>query len=78
MKQIFAVVPPMSKDIALSRPARAAMSRASSTPPAGPDSTSRTGWRRAVSTVVSPPPDVISSSGQPMPISASMPSRRAT
>ena len=36
-------------------------------PPAGPDSTSRIGKRRAVSTVVRPPRDIISSSGQAMP-----------
>ena len=32
-------------------------------PPAGPHSTRRTGKRRAVSTVVMPPEDIISSSG---------------
>ena len=37
------------------------------TPPAGPDSTRRIGKRAAVSSVVRPPPEVISSIGQSKP-----------
>ena len=40
------------------------MCRARITPPAGPLSTRRTGNRHAVSTVQTPPEDIISSSGQ--------------
>jgi hypothetical protein len=43
------------------------MQAAKIAPPAGPDSTSRTGKRMAVSLVVIPPPDVISSKGQRKP-----------
>jgi hypothetical protein len=43
------------------------MLRARITPPAGPLSTRRTGKRRAVSTVQTPPEDIISSSGQVAP-----------
>ena len=57
----------MSKDSTLSRPHCRAMSAAKIAPPAGPDSTSRTGKRIAVSTVVSPPPDSIRNSGQAKP-----------
>ena len=67
MKQIFAVVPPMSNDTTWSRPCWRAMQAAKIAPPAGPDSTSRTGKRIAVSAVVMPPPEVISSIGQRKP-----------
>ncbi len=71
---IFAVVPPISKESAFAMPFSAAMLRARITPPAGPDSTRRMGKAMAVSTVVTPPPDIISSSGQKTPRRAS-PSR---
>ena len=58
IRQIFAVVPPMSKDSTLLSPSRAAICAAKIAPPAGPDSTSRTGKRRAVSIEVTPPPEV--------------------
>ena len=41
-----------------------AISVAKIAPPAGPDSTKRTGNLIAVSSVVNPPPDVISKNGQ--------------
>jgi hypothetical protein len=71
-RQIFAVVPPMSKEIALSSPFARATTLASTAPPAGPDSTRRMGNCRAVSRSVSPPPEVISSVGQRKPRAASL------
>ena len=59
MRQIFAVVPPMSSENASERPHSRATWPARIAPPAGPDSTSRTGNRAAFSTVVTPPPDII-------------------
>ncbi len=67
MRQILAVVPPMSKETTWSRPFCRAMQAAKMAPPAGPDSTSRTGKRMAVSVLVMPPPEVISSIGQAKP-----------
>jgi hypothetical protein len=43
MRQIFAVVPQMSKENTFSRPQRRAMSAEKIAPPAGPLSTSRIG-----------------------------------
>jgi len=48
----------MSNETTLRSPARAATCAAKIAPPAGPDSTSRMGKRRAVSIEVSPPPEV--------------------
>ena len=45
-------------------------------PPAGPDSTRRIGKRRAVSMVVMPPEDMMSSSGQVEPSAFSPSSSR--
>ena len=59
MRQIFAVVPPMSRESASDSPHSRAAWAARIAPPAGPDSTSRMGNRAAFSTVVTPPPDVI-------------------
>ena len=51
-------------------PKRSAIQVDRITPPAGPDSTRRMGKRTAVSSVVRPPPEVISSTGQPKPAAA--------
>ena len=59
IRQILAVVPPMSKESTLFSPHSAATKLARMAPPAGPLSTSRMGKRRAVSKVVSPPPEVM-------------------
>ena len=59
IRQILAVVPPMSNDSTRSRPHSAATRAARMAPPAGPDSTSLIGNRRAVAGVVSPPPEVM-------------------
>ena len=71
IKQIFAVVPPMSNDTTWSSLFWRAMQAAKIAPPAGPDSTRRTGKRMAVSVAVMPPLDVISSIGQEKPARAS-------
>jgi hypothetical protein len=57
----------MSKASARRIPFSAERSCARMAPPAGPLSTSRTGKRRAVSTVVTPPEDIISSNGADAP-----------
>ena len=57
----------MSKDSTLSRPHCRASAAARIAPPAGPDSTSRIGNLRAVSSAASPPPEVIMNSGQATP-----------
>ena len=53
----LAVVPPMSNEIACGQPASSAISAAISAPAAGPDSSSRTGWRETVPTPATPPLD---------------------
>ena len=63
IRQIFAVVPPMSNDSTLSRPHCRAMVAEKIAPPAGPLSTRRIGKRQAVSIVVRPPPDIIRNTG---------------
>ena len=75
MRQILAVVPPMSYESTASRLCRAAMSAAKMAPPAGPDSTSRTGNRAALSTLMRPPPEWIRKTGQVAPASWSRCSR---
>ena len=70
MRQIFAVVPPMSNDSALASPKRWATRLAKMAPPAGPDSTNRMGNRAAVSMSVKPPPEVIIRNGHPKPRAA--------
>jgi hypothetical protein len=62
IRQILAVVPPMSKASTRGAPAARACWAAAAAPPAGPDSTSRIGTSQAVSTVQVPPLDSISSS----------------
>jgi hypothetical protein len=59
MMQNFAVVPPISNDTARSSPHWCATLQARTAPPAGPDSTNRTGYCLAVSRVVIPPAEVI-------------------
>jgi len=54
-----------------------AISLAKIAPPAGPDSTSRTGKRIAVSTAVNPPPDSIKKSGHMKPSRCNRVSRLA-
>ena len=63
ISEAFAVVPPMSNEIALSMPMRRASSRTPTTPAAGPDSMMCIGVAAAASAVVSPPFDCISKSG---------------
>ena len=75
IRQILAVVPPMSKDSTESRPQRRARSLAKMAPPAGPDSARRMGKRTAVSRVVMPPPESIMKRGQAKPMSSSVRSR---
>ena len=50
-------VPPMSKEMIWSKPLARAVAEAPTTPPAGPESTVRTGSRAAVERVVMPPLD---------------------
>ena len=59
IRQILAVVPPMSKDRMRRSPRSSAMRPARMAPPAGPDSTRRTGKRAAVSRLARLPPEVI-------------------
>jgi hypothetical protein len=59
IRQILAVVPPMSKDRTRFSPRSAAILAARIAPPAGPDSTRRIGNRLAVSRLASDPPEVI-------------------
>ena len=58
-RQIFAVVPPMSKATSSDTPQSPPKKAAPIAPPAGPDSISRTGNSVAVSTVAMPPEDSI-------------------
>jgi len=67
IRQIFAVVPPMSNDSTRGTSIPRAIVAARIAPPAGPLSTSRIGNRIAVAKVVKPPPDVINSKGQVNP-----------
>ena len=55
IEQVLAVVPPMSNVTTFSMPRVAASARAAITPATGPDSTLRTGKRRAVSRLNAPP-----------------------
>ena len=50
-------VPPMSKAMMFSNPLARAVAAAPTTPPAGPESTVRTGSRAAVASAVMPPED---------------------
>ncbi len=59
IRQILAVVPPMSKESTRLSPRSIATRPARIAPPAGPDSTSRTGMRTAVSRLARLPPEVI-------------------
>ena len=62
MRQILAVVPPMSKASTRAAPVARAWWAAAAAPPAGPDSTSRIGTSHAVSMVHVPPLESMSSS----------------
>ena len=73
IRQILAVVPPMSSESASASPQSRATWPASMTPPAGPDSTSRTGNLAAFSSVVSPPPDIIMKNGHVRPRAPRLP-----
>jgi hypothetical protein len=75
-RQIFAVVPPMSKDSAFATPCARAYPAAKIAPPAGPDSSNRTGCSIAVSTDMSPPPEWSMNTGAPIPASFSRATRR--
>ena len=77
IRQILAVVPPMSKDSTRSSPSSRAIAEAKTAPPAGPDSTRRMGWPAAVAMVTRLPPDVMSRQGQAKPRAASRASRSA-
>ena len=66
-----ALVPPMSSEIALGSPSRSATARAPITPAAGPDWQMRAGRSQAEETVISPPPEWLTSSS---PSSRSAPS----
>ena len=59
IRQILAVVPPMSKESTRVSPRSSAMRPARMAPPAGPDSTSRTGMATAVARLARLPPEVI-------------------
>ena len=71
----FAVVPPMSKAIALSMPSRCAIPSAATTPAAGPDSSANTGRSFASSAVITPPEDCMIESGARRARSPSSPVR---
>ena len=62
MTPTLAVVPPMSKVITRSTPSRDPIARHASTPAAGPDSMTLTGYSRARAGVVSPPLDCMTRS----------------
>ena len=68
----LAVVPPMSKAIALSIPSRCEIPSAATTPAAGPDSSANTGRSFESSAVITPPEDCMIESGA---LSRPMPSR---
>ena len=63
----FAVVPPMSKESTSPSPRVRAKCAARIAPPAGPDSTSRTGAATAVASVASPPLEVMRRNGHENP-----------
>ena len=63
----FAVVPPMSNEIAFAKPSRCATPSAATTPAAGPDSSASTGRRPASSAVITPPEDCMIVSGASIP-----------
>ena len=67
MSDAFAVVPPMSRVMTLSNPARAAKCRAPMTPAAGPHSTMRAGFSATASASRMPPLDCITISRPPIP-----------
>ena len=76
IRAILAVVPPMSNETIRSRRWVRARWAAKIAPPAGPDSISLTGKAAAASALIRPPPEWISSSGQPAPIRRSSDSSR--
>ena len=67
MSDALAVVPPMSRVMRLSNPARAAKCCAPITPAAGPHSTMRAGFSTTASASRMPPLDCITMSRPPMP-----------
>jgi hypothetical protein len=69
----LAVVPPMSKAIALPISRLPASDSAATTPAAGPDSSANTGRRAAASAVITPPDDCMIVSGAPIPRASSPP-----
>ena len=71
MRQLFAVVPPMSKHSSRSSPSRRANQLPASAPAAGPLSTSRIGALAASSAETTPPFDSIISTEPPNPSAAS-------
>jgi len=71
MRLIFAVVPPMSKATASGRPISDAIPPAKIAPAAGPDSSKRTGKRRATSGVARVPEESNRRNFPPAPCSAS-------
>ena len=63
----FAVVPPMSNEITLPRPAERAMSAQAMTPAAGPDSTRNAGFCAAAAADIVPPFDCMMCKGPVTP-----------
>ena len=68
ISEAFAVVPPMSNEIALSMPIRRVNACTPTTPAAGPDSMMCIGVTAAALAVVSPPFDCIKRSGASIPM----------
>ena len=67
----FAVVPPMSNEIAFAMPSRCATPSAATTPAAGPDSSASTGRCPVSSAVITPPDDCMIVSGASIPARSS-------
>ncbi len=78
MRLAFAVVPPMSKEIASGKPSARPTLAAAMIPPTGPDSIIVTGRSVAVSGVITPPFDCMTVSPPRNPISARLDSRLLT
>ena len=74
MSEALAVVPPMSKDTARFNPMAATLSRAASTPAAGPDSTMVTGCRAAKASGLKPPLHCMMKTGETTPFFLRRPS----
>src|SRR5437660_1181671 len=76
ISEALAVVPPMSKEIALSMPMRCVRACTPTTPAAGPDSMMCIGVTAAAFAVVSPPFDCMRNSGACAPRRFTSPARR--